>query len=261
MVRIKQKQCPLVPRRIKKLPTKISGGGMQIPPAPQYTHAMWTVLGAFFGLLVLSSLNLYYQYLSSDELFLIIGPFGALMTLQYGLTAAPASQPRNAIFGQAVAGAVSMAITHIPESILPIWLRIAVGPAIAIGVMVKCGIPHPPAGAHAVLYATGKYSWALYGLVVLSTAISVIPAVIVNNLSNKRQYPTYWFGGFPKWSKTLWKKAKRLSSKDQSGKTYPPSLDGENVRGDKTRSCSSGSEGEHSCEKTRSVSLGSAEEV
>jgi CBS-domain-containing membrane protein len=57
--------------------------------------------------------------------------------LQYGLTAAPASQPRNGVMGQAVAGAVSLAFTYIPEDILPIWLRRAVGPAIAIATMVK----------------------------------------------------------------------------------------------------------------------------
>jgi hypothetical protein len=49
--------------------------------------------------------------------FLLIGPFGALATMQYGLTAAPASQPRNAVMGQAVAGAVSLGFTCIPESI------------------------------------------------------------------------------------------------------------------------------------------------
>lgn len=132
------------------------------------------------------------MFLSKDEYFLLIGPFGALMTLQYGLTQAPASQPRNAVMGQAVAGAVSLAFTYIPEAILPIWLRRAVGPAIAIATMVKCGFTHPPAGAHAVLFASGRYNFAFYALVIFSTAISIIPATLVNNMSRKRQYPTYW---------------------------------------------------------------------
>lgn len=91
-----------------------------------------------------------------------------------------------------LAGAVSLAFTYIPESILPVWLRTAIGPAFAIGAMVKLGVVHPPAGAHSVLYASGKYNFGFYGLVVLSTAISVIPATLVNNMSSKRQYPTYW---------------------------------------------------------------------
>lgn len=171
---------------------KCRGGNLQVPPALTFRQTLWTILGAFCGLLVLSSLNEYYKMLSDEDYFLLIGPFGALMTLQYGLTSAPASQPRNAILGQAVSGAVSLAFTYIPETILATWLRRAVGPAVAIGVMVKLGVTHPPAGAHAVLYASGQYNFGFYALVVLSSAISVIPATIVNNLSSKRQYPTYW---------------------------------------------------------------------
>ena len=171
---------------------KCKGGNLQVPPAMTFRQSLWTVFGAFCGLLVLSSLNEYYKILSNEDYFLLIGPFGALMTLQYGLTAAPASQPRNVVLGQAVSGAVSLAFTYIPESILAVWIRRAVGPAVAIGVMVKCGVTHPPAGAHAVLYASGKYNFGFYALVVLSSAISVVPATIVNNMSSKRQYPTYW---------------------------------------------------------------------
>ena len=42
--------------------------------------------------------------------------------------------------GQAVAGAVSLAFTYVPEEILPVWLRRAVGPAVAIATMAKLGI-------------------------------------------------------------------------------------------------------------------------
>lgn len=193
--------------------SKIQGGGLQIPPALSFRQALWTAFGAFCGLLVLSSLNEYYMTLSDDDYFLLIGPFGALMTLQYGLTAAPASQPRNAVMGQAVAGAVSLAFTYIPEEILPTWLRRAVGPAIGIATMVKFGFTHPPAGAHAVLYASGKYNFAFYALVVFSTVISIIPATLVNNMSRKRQYPTYW--GVPSF---LSDKARLLGHKSCQGK-------------------------------------------
>jgi len=171
---------------------KCKGGNLQVPPAMTFRQSLWTIFGAFCGLLVLSPLNEFYKILSDNDYFLLIGPFGALMTLQYGLPAAAASQPRNVVLGQAVAGAVSLAFTYIPESILPVWLRRAIGPAVAIGVMVKCGVTHPPAGAHAVLFASGRYNFGFYALVVLSSAISVIPATLVNNMSAKRQYPTYW---------------------------------------------------------------------
>jgi hypothetical protein len=209
----KQERCPLVPTRVNKLSTKISGGSMQIPPAPNASFAMWTTLGSFCGLLALSALNEFFQYVTKDEYYLIIGPFGALMTLQYGLTAAPASQPRNAIFGQALAGATSLAFTYIPESVLALWLRQAIAPAIAIGLMVKCGVTHPPAGAHAVLLSSGEYSWVLYGIGLFGTLVSIIPATLVNNLSLKRQYPTYWFA-IPEWQKKWVQKTTVLASKN-----------------------------------------------
>jgi len=181
-----------IPHQVTAWLRKFKGGSMQIPPTLSWRQTGWTIFGSFVGLLVLSSLNEYYRLLSDDEYFLLIGPFGAMCTLMYGLSAAPASQPMNAVMGQAIAGAISLAFTYIPEEVLPVWLRTAIGPAFSIGAMVKLGVVHPPAGAHSVLYASGKYNFAFYGLVVLSTAISVLPATAINNMSRKRQYPTYW---------------------------------------------------------------------
>jgi CBS-domain-containing membrane protein len=123
--------------------------------------------------------------------------------LQYALTTAPASQPRNVVLGQVVAGAVSMSFTYIPESMLPVWIRRAVAPAFAIAAMVKLGIPHPPAGAHAVIYASGDFGFTFYFLSVLASALSIVPATLVNNMSTKRQYPTYW-GYCDLWLRRKW---------------------------------------------------------
>ncbi len=207
------KKCDFVPQRVKKLKNKVKGGGLQIPPSPNMDHVAWTMFGTFIGLLGLSSINQYVQYLSAEDLFLILGPFGALMTLQYGLTAAPASQPRNAICGQALAGAVAMAFNYIPESMLPVWIRQVVSPTIAIGLMVKCGFTHPPAGAHAVILSSGKFNWAFYGVGLFSTVFTVVPALLINNLSHKRQYPTYWGFVAPKWPQELMKMTKQMASK------------------------------------------------
>jgi CBS-domain-containing membrane protein len=65
------------------------------------------------------------------------------------------------------------------------------GPAVAIATVIKRVFTHRPAGAHAVLYASGKYNFAFYALVVLSSVISIITAMVVNNMSTQRQYPTY----------------------------------------------------------------------
>jgi len=189
-----------IPHRVIAWSHKLKGGSMQIPPSMSWKQTLWTIFGSFVGLILLSALNQYYRLLSDNEYHLLLGPFGAMMTLMYGLSAAPASQPRNAVMGQAIAGGVSLAFTYIPEHVLPVWVRTAVGPAFAIGFMVKLGVVHPPAGASSVLFASGRYNFGFYGLVVLSTALSVIPATVINNMSSKRQYPTYWgLGGVSSW--------------------------------------------------------------
>ena len=129
--------------KIATVARKARGGGMAIPPPMTTEQALWTWLGSFSTLLVLSGIN--HALVTTTDQSLLIGPFGALMTLQYGLTGAPASQPRNAILGQAVAGAIALAFTYIP---VPVWLQQALGPAFSVAAMCRLGIPHPPAGAH-----------------------------------------------------------------------------------------------------------------
>ena len=75
-----------------------------------------------------------------------LGPFGALMTLQYGLTGAPVTQPRNIILGQMVAGIIALSFTYVPETHLSPLLRMAIAPSVSITTMVKLGVVHPPAG-------------------------------------------------------------------------------------------------------------------
>lgn len=221
-----------LPRRVKKLKNKIKGGGMQIPPSPNMLQVSWTMAGTFISLFLLASLNEYIQYLSEDEFFFVLGPFGALVTLQYALAAAPASQPRNSIFGQALAGATAMLFTYIPESVLPLWIREVVASTVAIGLMVKCGFAHPPAGALAVLVSSGKYSWAMYGFTLLGTTLSILPAILVNNLSDKRQYPTYWGFVLPEWPKSAVQsvkkkltEAKKKPEAKRLSETYPKEFD------------------------------------
>ena len=67
-----------------------------------------------------------------------------------------------------------------------------VAPAFAIGTMVKLGITHPPAGAFSVIFAEGNHNWGFYGVAVLSSVLSIVPAVIISNLSHGRMYPSYW---------------------------------------------------------------------
>lgn len=122
--KIKQSSYSCIPPRAIAWSRKLKGGSMQIPPSLSWKQTMWTIFGSFIGLLVLvlSLLNEYYCLLSDDDYYLLIGPFGAMCTLMYGLSEAPASQPRNTVMRQVVAGAVSLTFTNIPEDVLPVWL-------------------------------------------------------------------------------------------------------------------------------------------
>ena len=113
------------------------------------------------------------------------------MTLQYNLTAAPASQPRNAIFAQIFALTVTIALGYIPN--IEPWFRSALAPAIVIPGMAKLGIIHPPAGAAAIVFSSANIRWEHFGIFLAGVAISIVTAVLINNLSDKRQYPTSWY--------------------------------------------------------------------
>ena len=84
---------------------KALGGGINPPPQMPTRSVLWVFAGTFSSLLVLSLLN--ELVMKRTDYLIVLGPFGALMTLQYALTAAPASQPRNSVYGMTV----SLAIT------------------------------------------------------------------------------------------------------------------------------------------------------
>jgi CBS-domain-containing membrane protein len=110
--------------------------------------------------------------------------------LQYGLTAAPASQPRNALVGQTFALVIAQAIGQ-AENLDP-WFQQSLATALAISVMVKLGVTHPPAGAAALLFSTGKFTWEQVAIMLMANVVAVVCAAFFNNLSDRRQYPTFW---------------------------------------------------------------------
>ena len=132
------------------------------------------------------------RIVSDGKYDILLAPFGALVTLQFGLTAAPPAQPRQAIYGELVALPISILCNSIPHSILPSWIEIALAPAIGIGVKQYFGLTHPPAGAAAIVFSAMDYSWVHMILFEVGVLISIVLSIIVNNLNEKRQYPTYW---------------------------------------------------------------------
>ena len=166
----------------------MAGGSLQIPPSATLHQSIISFLGCLSALLFLGSVSNAIHITSDGELFFFMAPIGALMALEFGLTAAPASQPRSAFYGQMVSGAISLGFTYIP---MASWLRQAIASSLAIALMGKLGVLHPPAGAASILLASGQFGWRHYGLLLAATILSLVPAVLINNASMKRQYPTH----------------------------------------------------------------------
>jgi len=161
------------------------------PPSVSYSESLWIFVGSSINLLLTSYLSqgiLFWK--NTNSYSFPVGPMGALATLQYGLTAAPASQPRNVMYGTFVAGAIALGFNEI--SVLPHWVRVSLGTSVAVTVMAKLGVLHPPAGSIAVLYASGEYHWGHLALSMLANLIAIGVSILVNNLNLKRQYPQYW---------------------------------------------------------------------
>lgn len=121
---------------------KLQGGSAGLPPPFSNSQTLLTFIGVLITHLILSRLDLLIQTESNKELSMVLPPLAALTTLQFSLTAAPASQPRNALLAQIVGVTVAILLCYIPN--LDPWLRSALAPAIVIPCMARLGITHPP---------------------------------------------------------------------------------------------------------------------
>jgi hypothetical protein len=174
---------------------KTKGGGVKPPPSFTWRQTFQTFFGVFWTIAALTWLNTRLLKEHGDNAAILLGPFGALVTLLYGLTAAPASQPRNAVMGQTVSIGIALLLPYIPRwDEMSLEWRAALTTALAVAAMVRLGLTHPPAGAAALLFALAPQRWQGSHLAILlvSNVIAVGMATILNNISDTRQYPTFW---------------------------------------------------------------------
>lgn len=164
------------------------------PPPMSLPESVWTFIGCFASLSLISylsySIPIFKSTDSSDVFAFPMGPIGALVALQFGLTAAPASQPRNILYGTAIAGATGLCFGYFTA--WPHWLRLALGTSTAITLTAKAGIINPPSGALAAIFCLPRYHWGHLLLSLFGCALSVILSMLINNLNEKRHYPMYW---------------------------------------------------------------------
>lgn len=140
--------------------------------------------GAFLTLGLLSLLT------NLTNLPWLMAPFGASCVLAFGAWNAPFSQPRNIIGGHFLAALVGLTVLQlIPDN--PYQLALAVGLSLIVMQLTKT--THPPAGATPIVIIAGQVPWSYLFLPVLAgTLLLVLCALLYNNISSQRHYPTFW---------------------------------------------------------------------
>ncbi|KAF9882629.1 hypothetical protein FE257_005824 [Aspergillus nanangensis] len=170
-------------------------------PLPAYQRWIWSFIAAFCGLCVLQALFNYSVYFITRGVPGIIASYGASAVLIFCAIESPLGQPRALIFGHFLSALVGICITKL-FSLIPDearfnsvrWLAASLSSALAIVVMDATGTTHPPAGATALLPATDdavwKLSWYFLPVVLLSSTLLLVVALLINNI--QRRYPVFW---------------------------------------------------------------------
>lgn len=153
---------------------------------------LWTFIGSFFGIGLIALI----QSQSFDKLenIFLIGSFGASSVLIYGAIQSPLAQPRNLVGGHLISALIGVTVYKlIPD---PVWISAPLAVSLSIITMQMTKTLHPPGGATALIAVIGTPKVKALGfLYVISPVLSgvlilLLVAIIVNNLTKNRSYPT-----------------------------------------------------------------------
>lgn len=153
----------------------------------------WTFIGSFLGI----GLIAWTQSHSLDKLenIFLIGSFGASSVLIYGAIQSPLAQPRNLVGGHVISALIGVCVYKlIPEQL--IWISAPLAVSLSIVAMQMTKTLHPPGGATALIAVIGTPKVKALGFMyVLSPVLSgvlilLLVALIANNLTRNRSYPT-----------------------------------------------------------------------
>jgi len=157
-----------------------------------YREFFWTFCGAFFGIGIIAFLQSF--SISKMENVFLLGSFGASSVLIYGAIQSPLAQPRNLIGGHVVSSIIGVTVYKIFPDL--IWVSAPMAVALSIVAMQITKTLHPPGGATALIAVIGtpkiKELGYLYVLspVLAGTLILFATALIFNNMTTSREYPT-----------------------------------------------------------------------
>jgi CBS domain-containing membrane protein len=157
-----------------------------------FREHFWAFLGSFVGIGIISYIQIL-QLPISDVIYLI-GSFGASSVLVYGVIESPLAQPRNLIGGHLVSAIIGVSIQKIVPDIL--WLSAPLAVSLSIIFMQMTKTLHPPGGATALIAVTGSSElknigyWYAISPVLVGCLILLIVALIFNNMTSNRHYPS-----------------------------------------------------------------------
>lgn len=157
-----------------------------------FKEHFWAFVGAFIGIGIIAYLH--YNIFPREDFIFLIGSFGASCVLVYGVIQSPLAQPRNLIGGHVISAFVGVTAAKLfPDMI---WLASAVAVASSIVFMQITKTLHPPGGATALIAVTGSPAilklgyWYVLSPVLSGAMILLTVALIFNNMTSNRQYPT-----------------------------------------------------------------------
>lgn len=167
------------------------------PPRKPVRKIIWSSIGAFLGILLITYLGETWGNHDKSSLFLI-GSFGASAVLIYGAPLVEFSQPRNLIGGHVLSALVGVTVGLIFKENVIISSALAV--SFSIAVMHLTRTLHPPGGATALIAVIGGDKiqdlgyWYVVSPVFIGAFLMLLVALFVNNMSidPKRHYPVYW---------------------------------------------------------------------
>jgi CBS domain-containing membrane protein len=157
-----------------------------------YKENFWSFIGAFIGIGLIAFFQSH--LLTKDENIFLIGSFGASSVLIYGAIQSPLAQPRNLIGGHLLSAFIGVTIYKLFPDI--IWLTAPLAVALSIVVMQITKTLHPPGGATALIAVIGSEKIKTLGYmyilspVLAGSLILFVVALIFNNITKHRKYPT-----------------------------------------------------------------------
>jgi len=155
-------------------------------------ETFWSFISSFIGVALIGYIQSLYL-LPMENVFLI-GSFGATCVLIYGAIQSPLAQPRNLIGGHLISAIIGVTVYKLVPQ--PIWISAPLAVSLSIIAMQYTKTLHPPGGATALIAVIGTdhikslgYLYILYP-VLTGVLILLVVALVFNNITNQRKYPT-----------------------------------------------------------------------